>query len=259
MARCLTLSIAVAKVADVTTDGFADPAPSSTAPRAEAGEGARPVRDALVAAARAELVAHGASGISLRAVARRAGVSHAAPKHHFGDRAGLLSVLAADGHRRLAATLRDTRQEHGEHEAHGPIARLGRAYLDFGLAEPALFELMFRSDELHPDDPVLVAARAESLGVLVDAVHAARGAGGFGADAPVDQLALISWAFVHGLVVLVRDGALDALATPTGVSAQDSPDDHSRSAQSLAHALTDTFTRGLADPRPDGPSGPVSR
>jgi AcrR family transcriptional regulator len=230
---------------------------SSAALRVEDRHGAGSARDALLAAARDELVAHGASGVSLRAVARRAGVSHAAPKHHFGDRAGLLTVVAADGHRRLAAALRGARDEHGDPETPELIARLGRMYLDFGLAEPALFELMFRSDELHPEDLVLMAAREESLGVLVDAVQAVRGVGGFGADAPVDQLALISWAFVHGLVVLVRDGALEAIATRTGTDPQSSQSEHPDGALSLAHTLTDTFIHSLADSRPRARSEPT--
>src|SRR5215204_1073569 len=67
---------------------------------------ARPdVREALLAAARAELVEHGRAAISLRAVARRAGLSHASPKYHFGDRSGLLTVIATEGFHALARDL----------------------------------------------------------------------------------------------------------------------------------------------------------
>ena len=63
------------------------------------------VATALLREARHELAEHGAGGVSLRAVARRAGVSHAAPKHHFGDRAGLLTAVAVDGFERLTEAL----------------------------------------------------------------------------------------------------------------------------------------------------------
>src|ERR1700712_3851843 len=99
----LTLSTLVARVGDVSAGESTGTPASSAALRVQVRHGASSARDTLLAAAREELVAHGAGGVSLRAVARRAGVSHAAPTHHFADRAGLLTVLAADGHRRLAA------------------------------------------------------------------------------------------------------------------------------------------------------------
>jgi AcrR family transcriptional regulator len=165
------------------------------------------VANALLAGARAELAEHGASGVSLRAVARRAGVSHAAPKHHFGDRAGLLTALAIDGFHRLTDALRRAEATGGA-DAVGRIGVLGRAYLDFGLAYPALFELMFRADQVHREDPVFAAVSAESFGILVGALEGAGQHLQFGRSA--EELSLISWAFAHGLVVLVAGGALPA-------------------------------------------------
>ena len=86
----LTLSTLVARVGDVSAGESTGTPASSAALRVQDRHGAGSARDALLVAAREELVAHGAGGVSLRAVARRAGVSHAAPTHHFGDRAGLL-------------------------------------------------------------------------------------------------------------------------------------------------------------------------
>jgi AcrR family transcriptional regulator len=174
------------------------------------------VRDALLDAARAELAEHGDAGISLRAVARRAGVSHAAPKHHFTDRAGLLTVLAADGFAALAAALEAVGGD-GER-----LTALGHAYVDFGLEHPALFELMFSPGELHGDDPDLRAAKAASLVRLREAV----GPG---------PLLLVSWAFVHGLVTLARDGALQATAG-------------SDDGRAVAHALVADYVAALAPP-----------
>src|SRR5262249_61158792 len=112
-------------------------------------------REAVLAAARAELVEHGTGAISLGAVARRAGLSHAAPKYHFRDRSGLLTAIATEGFHALA---RDLAQVH-ESDAQRQLAALGRTYIDFGLSHRALFELMFTPSELHTLDEELVAAQ----------------------------------------------------------------------------------------------------
>ena len=182
-------------------------------------------RAALLEAARAELVEHGRAAISLRAVARRAGVSHAAPKYHFRDRAGLLTAIATEGFIMLTAELQLVpRSERTSKDR--SIAALGRAYIDFSLAHPALFDLMFRLDELHPDDPDLIQARREAIGVLDFAV-----ADGDESGEASSSLSLMSWALAHGLAVLARDGALQAAtAPPTPVVAVE-----------LAHRLVDSF------------------
>jgi AcrR family transcriptional regulator len=188
------------------------------------------VREALLAAARAELVEHGRAAISLRAVARRAGLSHAAPKYHFGDRSGLLTAIATEGFHALARHLSGVH----ESEAQQRLAALGRAYIDFGLSYPALFELMFTPDELRTTDPELVAAQHQAIGSLTTAVSRLAG---IDATAPgTPKLALISWALVHGLVVLTRDGALQAAATPPVTDAAE-----------LAHTLADLFTQYVGD------------
>ncbi len=190
------------------------------------------VRATLLAAAREELALVGTSGISLRAIARRAGVSHAAPEHHFGDRAGLLTTLATEGFQRLSTELQDA----GSAAPAPPpdqLAALGRAYLDRGLTEPALFELMFRPELLHRDDPDLRRAQASAFGLLHNAASDTTGAlPGPGAGA--GELALLAWAFVHGLVALIRDQALTVVSpTPDADTAQ------------LAHQLIDAFVDRL--------------
>ncbi len=192
---------------------------------------ARPqVREALLAAARAELVEHGRAAISLRAVARRAGLSHASPKYHFGDRSGLLTAIATEGFHALADRLSGVH----ESDAQRQLAALGRAYIDFGLSHRALFELMFTPSELHAADAELIAAQKQAIGALTTAVSRLTGIDAISSNTP--QLALISWALVHGLVVLVRDGALQAAATPQTANAAE-----------LAHTLTDLFTQYVAD------------
>jgi AcrR family transcriptional regulator len=163
-------------------------------PAASPSEG----RAALLAAARAELAERGHAGVSLRAVARRAGMSHAAPKYFFGDRAGLLTAVAAQGFAELARSLR---------QVPPALAALGHAYITFALANPALFDLMFRPSELHPADPDLRHAEDDAIGVLESAVTASGAPGEQPPTAP-GEFTLISWALAHGLAVLSRDGAL---------------------------------------------------
>jgi AcrR family transcriptional regulator len=187
------------------------------------------VREALLAAARAELVEHGRAAISLRAVARRAGLSHASPKYHFGDRSGLLTAIATEGFHALARHLSEVHESGAQQR----LAALGRAYIDFGLSHPALFELMFTPDELHATDSELVAAQQQAIGSLTTAVSRLAGIDAAAPDTP--KLALISWALVHGLVVLTRDGALQAAATPPVTDAAE-----------LAHTLADLFTQHIS-------------
>jgi len=159
-------------------------------------------RERLIQAARAELVERGLAGVSLRGIARRAEVSHAAPKYFFGDRAGLLTAVATQGFNELTERLRRATAS-GEPN----LSDLGGTYVHFGLENPALFALMFRPEELHPDDPELRRAQAESIGVLA-AATATLAVDAQAPDGAPPAMALISWAFAHGLVALVRDGAL---------------------------------------------------
>jgi AcrR family transcriptional regulator len=182
------------------------------------------VRDDLLAAARAELTEHGSAAISLRAVARRAGLSHAAPKYHFGDRSGLLTAIATEGF----VTLADRLAEVDEPDPQRRLAAMGAVYIDFGLSHRALFELMFRPGELHTDDPELIAGQERAIGALTAVVR--RTGGDDGDDAP-PTLALMSWALVHGLVALTRDGALHAA------------DPHHGGPAELAHGIADLFSR----------------
>jgi AcrR family transcriptional regulator len=197
---------------------------------------ARPqVRDALLAAARTELAEHGRAAISLRAVARRAGLSHAAPKYHFGDRSGLLTAIATEGFHALARQLSEVH----ESDAQQQLAVLGCAYIDFGLSHPALFELMFAPSELHATDPELIAAQEQAIGTLTTTVSRLGGTAATRSGTP--ELALISWALVHGLAVLARDGALQAAATPPPANGAE-----------LAYTLTDLFTQYVGEHLPRG-------
>lgn len=156
------------------------------------------LRTTLVRAARAELQEGGPGAVSLRAVARRAGVSHAAPGYAFGDRAGLLTAVAVQGFGELAHVMDQPPVPPGR----AGLAELGRRYIAFATADPALYDLMFRSSDLVVADEDLQAARAASLRALT---RLTRGDGEGRAPGPAT---FISWAFAHGVASLVAGGSL---------------------------------------------------
>jgi AcrR family transcriptional regulator len=160
------------------------------------------LRSALLRAAEDEIAAHGVEGFSLRAVARRAGVSHAAPAHHFGDADGLLTALAAEGFRRfLAAQV----AREAAAPADDPVARLmatGLGYVDFAMARPALFRLIFGSSRPDHTAPDLQEASQAAYDHLVALVAAT---GRTEADA------MGVWAMAHGLADLIVSGRMKAV------------------------------------------------
>ena len=123
------------------------------------------LRKALIDAAVAEVAAEGASALSMRAIARRAGVSHAAPAHHFGDKAGIFTAIAVEGFDLMTKTIAPV-----AFEEQGFIAG-GTAYVLFALEHPGYFEVMFRPTLYDLDDPALVAARDGAFDVLVESAR----------------------------------------------------------------------------------------
>ncbi len=158
---------------------------------------------ALLAAAEAILVRDGLAGLTLRAAARAAGVSHAAPKHHFGDLEGLLSELAAVGFRRFTADLTAAADDAGTDPRERMMA-LGRAYVRFAEASPGLFVLMFRSERLDRNRPALRDAMAAAFAALRDTSRPLYAAP---QDDPLGE-AIGSWSLVHGFAMLMIDGRL---------------------------------------------------
>jgi len=175
-------------------------------------------RERLLQAARDVVGDDGLEGLTLRAIARRAGVSHGAPLRHFPTLAALLSAVAADGFSRLIAAV-DAHLDDADAAAQAtgtvldPRQRLavaGRAYIDFALADPGVFSVTFRPERVDVDDADYQTQGFASFNQLVDLVKAAQ-AGGWQAELPADQLAAVFWAHVHGLAVLMVHGALPAV------------------------------------------------
>ena len=168
------------------------------------------LRKALVDAA-LELIAAGDPGeLSLRAVARRAGVSTAAPYRHFDSREALLAAVAEEGFRGLAAAMRGASAAH----RHDPIATFreaGVGYVLFAHANPAHYTVMFSPDlgdrSAYPD---LAVSAADAMSVLKDAIAGCQRAGLIAAGDP-REVALAAWSSVHGLASLIAAGQIDVL------------------------------------------------
>ena len=160
------------------------------------------LRSALLAAAEAEVLEKGVEAFSLRSVAKRAGVSHAAPAHHFGDATGLLTALAAYGFQEFLAT------QHA-FEARAPktprdqLIAAGLGYVGFARARPALFKLMFGSQRTDYADPALATAAEAAIGHLTSQVRQ------IGSVEPQDVAAV--WATAHGLADLIIAGRISVI------------------------------------------------
>jgi AcrR family transcriptional regulator len=162
------------------------------------------LRAALLDAAAGILQEKGIEGFSLRECARRAGTSHAAPAHHFGDAQGLLSEFAASGFERMVAMMRGARTQAGP-DAWEQLRATGRAYIDFALENRAAFQLMFRADRLDQGRPRLAQASAAAFDELRTALAALHGG-----RAPAPQL-MLAWSAVHGFATLLLEHAADGM------------------------------------------------
>ncbi len=173
------------------------------------------LKDALLDAAEALLRDRGLQGFTLRECARRAGVSHAAPKHHFGDARGVLTEVAARGFRRLTRRLR-TRLRAAGADLDAQFVATGEAYVGFAEAHPEHFRIMFRSDLVDVCSPALIAAARETFTELTNVIRRQRGE----ADVEIESLEacmtsaqlindiLIGWCHVHGFAHLRLEGQL---------------------------------------------------
>jgi AcrR family transcriptional regulator len=167
------------------------------------------LRQALLQAAEEELKDKGIEGFTLRGCARRAGVSHAAPAHHFRDADALLTALAATAYGRFVTAMK-TRQSQAGKDAARRLVALGLGYIDFATSEPALFRLMFSSDRPDFSDPALNEVATAAYETLVDAVSAA---GGNADDEALAVDVAAAWAMVHGIAELVNSGQLRMLSS----------------------------------------------
>ncbi len=169
------------------------------------------LREALLSEALKLVDQRGSSQVSLRELARRLGVSSAAPYHHFGDSNAVLRAVAQRGFDRLQACMQE---ELGNvQDSPGPRLRaLGRGYLRFAAHHPALFKLMFGVNcPLEP--PHEKSEDGKAFALLRDAVVACLRRAGRDSEDPMPSV-LAMWSGVHGMAALRADGPLAALGGP---------------------------------------------
>ncbi|MEM7231450.1 MAG: TetR/AcrR family transcriptional regulator [Planctomycetota bacterium] len=192
------------------------------------------LRAALVVGAVDLIREEGAEGLSLRKVAKRVGVSHAAPYRHFEDLAALVCAVADDGFRLLG----DAMTEALDDDPARSLAAIGRAYVRFAVGHPGHFQVMFRAHERKPPD--LIESSSASFGVLVEVIRRGQEAGQF-AEGDPDILSLSAWSLVHGLASLLVSRVPVDKEGPAGQSREIGVDE----ADTMARGVTETLLTGV--------------
>ena len=180
----------------------------------------------------------GVSALTLREVARRAGVSQAAPYRHFPSKLALVAAVAEEGFRDMLARVRRALSRAPGDPA-SRLAALGAAYVRFAVDHPARFRVMFGREvaESHGFTSLWEVAQ-EGFGLLVGEIVSAQRTGLLPGEDP-RRPALAAWSAIHGLAALLVDGLLvrQGLAGP------------GRSVETLAREVMESLLHGLARPR----------
>jgi AcrR family transcriptional regulator len=153
------------------------------------------LRRVILDAALEEIADRGPMELSMRELARRAGVSHAAPAHHFGDKAGLLAAIAVEGFDLLRVALQQANER-------GGFAEVGLAYIAFAVGHPAHFEVMYHPDLYGADDPAVIEARDAAGQLLYGPAEEAF------PNRDAFRVAIAGWSFAHGFASLWTTGNL---------------------------------------------------
>lgn len=190
------------------------------------------LRRALLDAAVRILDDEGASALTLREVARRVGVTPAAPYHHFADKEAILAALAEEGFVKLNDAMVAARDAAGPKPA-ARLSAMGMAYVRVAAAHPAHFRVMFNRLVDISRFPTLHTAADRALATLVDEIAEGQRAGALRRGDPM-EMAVVAWSTTHGLAMLWVEGALKM------------SEDEDMSLEPLAKAATDMLVRGLS-------------
>jgi AcrR family transcriptional regulator len=172
------------------------------------------LRRALVDTAVAMVTEEGAWNFTLREVARRAGVSHAAPYNHFEDKAALLAEVATLGFQSLREAMEAAAREQPR-SARQALAGVGAAYVRFGVEHPAHYRLMFGAELADKERyPALHEASNATFRVLTGVLERGQASGQVRRDPVLDQ-ALTAWSLVHGLTTFLIDQRVGFLGAST--------------------------------------------
>ncbi len=193
------------------------------------------LRAALLAAATDIITESGVDAVTMRGLAERAGVSRTAPYRHFEDKRALLTEVALEGYRRLAATMAAAREKGGDDPV-AALACIGQQYVRFAVDNATHYRLMFGDGAVTAGDaPAIKSASKKAAQDMVEAIQAAQ-ARGLLIDTDPKKLANLLWSASHGLANLLISGQLP----------------RSRAAE-YARYMTDSVSRGFL-PRPDDQS-----
>lgn len=166
-------------------------------------EDATDLRQRILDASEQLLETEGLAALSMREVARRSGVTHQAPYHHFANRETILAELVTRGFQEMARRLARANDRHVDGDRLGAVIESGEAYVGFAIDHPGVFRIMFRSEVC---DPARFPAARQAGGSayrelerLVALVHG---------EAEVARLSAVYWGQVHGLASLIVDGPI---------------------------------------------------
>ncbi len=162
------------------------------------------LRETLIEAGVAMLEEEGIHALSLRKVAKRAKVSHAAPYRHFEDKVALLSAVAEAGFRHLAQAMEQTMAD-AEQDPHVQMFEIGRCYVMFGIAHPAQLTLMFSDLLKVGTSESLLSAASRTFELLTQSVENGQQAGLI-REGDSAEIARTVWAMEHGLAMLMKEG-----------------------------------------------------
>jgi len=171
-------------------------------------------KQALIDATVAHLDANGLDGLTLRQIARDAGVSHGAPLRHFASLSALLSAVAAASFETMTETIR-LRSVRLDGDPLGQLLEAGRGYVDFATTNPGSYQLMFSPERLDRSDPAYLRASIAAYDQLAILTSVAQSTG-WRSDTPQGSLTAVLWAGVHGIASLQIQGAF-----PAGTGADD--------------------------------------
>ena len=187
------------------------------------------LRRALLDSGLALLSERGPDGFTLREVARRAGVSHAAPYHHFADRGALVRGIVAESFDLLGSALAKAASDAGA-DPFDRLVAMGLAYVEFALDHPQRYRLMFRTELSRSSDPDLPteadAAGGGAFATLMAAIQDAADQGLLREGTDAGGAAVTAWSSVHGLASLILEGAIGIL-----------PDQRERARQVASHVV----------------------
>jgi AcrR family transcriptional regulator len=162
------------------------------------------LKNALIRAGVEILAEQGIGGLSLRQVALRAGVSHAAPYAHFADKQSLIAAISTDGFRRLYEKLAAAAHDNSA-DPRQQLLETANAYLEFAAEDPAHFKVMFSGIlEQEKNYPEFVEASQKNYELVVEIVQTCQAAGVL-PPGPAERTAISIWATVHGLAALALE------------------------------------------------------